>query len=39
MLHFMADEYDDTCATIFPLLSTVLLSVSVPARQPPMTDY
>ncbi|KAF9223423.1 ARM repeat-containing protein [Gyrodon lividus] len=24
MLRFMADEYDDTCSTIFPLLQTVL---------------
>ncbi|KAG6331220.1 hypothetical protein ID866_7869 [Astraeus odoratus] len=24
MLRFMADEYDDTCCTIFPLLQTVL---------------
>ena len=27
MLRFMADEYDDTCSTVFPLLQTVLLSV------------
>ncbi|KAI0749767.1 ARM repeat-containing protein [Daedaleopsis nitida] len=26
MLRFMADEYDDTCSTIFPLLQTILLS-------------
>ncbi|KAI0067464.1 ARM repeat-containing protein [Artomyces pyxidatus] len=26
MLHFMADEYDDTCSTIFPMLQTVLAS-------------
>ncbi|KAI0671757.1 ARM repeat-containing protein [Trametes maxima] len=26
MLHFMADEYDDTCSTVFPLLQTILLS-------------
>ncbi|KAH9903044.1 ARM repeat-containing protein [Cubamyces lactineus] len=26
MLRFMADEYDDTCSTIFPLLQTVLLT-------------
>ena len=24
MLRFMADEWDDTCSTIFPLLSSVL---------------
>ncbi|KZV62903.1 KapM protein [Peniophora sp. CONT] len=24
MLRFMADEYDDTCSTVFPLLSSVL---------------
>lgn len=28
MLQFMADEYDDTCSTIFPLLSNILSSVS-----------
>lgn len=28
MLRFMADEYDDTCSTVFPLLQTILLSVS-----------
>ena len=27
MLRFMADEYDDTCSTIFPLLQTVLINV------------
>jgi len=27
MLQFMADEYDDTCSTIFPLLSTILSGV------------
>lgn len=27
MLHFMADEYDDTCSTIFPLLSNILSNV------------
>ncbi|KAF7968962.1 hypothetical protein HWV62_28753 [Athelia sp. TMB] len=26
MLQFMADEYDDTCSTVFPLLSNVLSS-------------
>ncbi|KAI0049750.1 KapM protein [Auriscalpium vulgare] len=26
MLRFMADEYDDTCSTIFPMLQTVLAS-------------
>ncbi|OJT11445.1 Exportin-T [Trametes pubescens] len=26
MLRFMADEYDDTCSTVFPLLQTILLS-------------
>lgn len=26
MLRFMADEYDDTCSTIFPLLQTVLIN-------------
>ncbi|EMD34072.1 hypothetical protein CERSUDRAFT_117585 [Gelatoporia subvermispora B] len=26
MLRFMADEYDDTCSTVFPLLQTVLSS-------------
>ena len=29
MLRFMADEYDDTCSTIFPLLSSILGSVSI----------
>lgn len=29
MLRFMADEYDDTCSTVFPLLQTVLSSVSI----------
>jgi len=28
MLRFMADEYDDTCSTVFPLLQTLLSSVS-----------
>lgn len=27
MLRFMADEYDDTCSTVFPLLQTILLNV------------
>lgn len=27
MLRFMADEYDDTCSTVFPLLQTVLANV------------
>ena len=27
LLRFMADEYDDTCSTIFPFLQTVLGSV------------
>ena len=27
MLQFMADEYDDTCSTIFPLLSNILSGV------------
>ncbi|CDO78180.1 hypothetical protein BN946_scf184797.g6 [Trametes cinnabarina] len=26
MLRFLADEYDDTCSTVFPLLQTILLS-------------
>ncbi|TBU33297.1 ARM repeat-containing protein [Dichomitus squalens] len=26
MLRFLADEYDDTCSTVFPLLQTVLLT-------------
>ncbi|KAH9949908.1 ARM repeat-containing protein [Amylocystis lapponica] len=26
MLHFMADEYDDTCSTVFPMLQTILAS-------------
>ncbi|KAF9818874.1 hypothetical protein IEO21_02530 [Rhodonia placenta] len=26
MLRFMADEYDDTCSTVFPLLQTILTS-------------
>ena len=30
MLQFMADEYDDTCSTIFPLLSNLLSGVSTP---------
>lgn len=29
LLRFMADEYDDTCSTIFPFLQTVLGSVCV----------
>jgi len=29
MLRFMADEYDDTCSTIFPLLSNILSGVSM----------
>lgn len=29
MLRFMADEYDDTCSTIFPFLQTVLGSVCI----------
>jgi len=28
MLRFLADSYDDTCSTVFPLLSTILGSVS-----------
>ena len=28
MLRFMADEYDDTCSTVFPLLQTILSGVS-----------
>lgn len=28
MLRFMADEYDDTCSTVFPFLQTILGSVS-----------
>ncbi|KAJ3517935.1 hypothetical protein NLJ89_g183 [Agrocybe chaxingu] len=24
MLHFLADDYDDTCSTVFPLLQTIL---------------
>lgn len=31
MLRFMADEYDDTCATTFPLLQSILGSVSLSA--------
>ena len=27
MLRFMADDYDDTCSTVFPLLQTVLANV------------
>ena len=27
MLRFMADEYDDTCSTVFPLLQNILLGV------------
>lgn len=29
MLRFLADEYDDTCSTVFPFLSTLLSSVSL----------
>lgn len=29
MLRFMADEYDDTCSTIFPMLQMILASVRV----------
>ena len=28
LLHFLADEYDDTCSTVFPLLHLILSSVS-----------
>ena len=28
MLRFMADEYDDTCSTVFPLLQNILTTVS-----------
>ena len=28
VLHFLADEYDDTCSTVFPLLHLILNSVS-----------
>ena len=28
VLHFLADEYDDTCSTVFPLLHLILTSVS-----------
>jgi exportin-T len=28
MLRFMADDYDDTASTIFPLLQVILTSVS-----------
>jgi exportin-T len=28
MLHFLADEYDDTCSTVFPLLNIILSGVS-----------
>jgi len=27
MLRFMADEYDDTCSTVFPLLQNILTTV------------
>jgi exportin-T len=27
MLHFMADEYDDTCSTIFPMLQALFSHV------------
>lgn len=27
MLRFMADDYDDTCSTVFPLLQTALANV------------
>ena len=36
MLRFLADEYDDTCSTVFTLLSTVLLSVSLPMDFDPL---
>lgn len=29
MLRVLADEFDDTCNTVFPLLSTILASVSI----------
>ena len=29
LLHFLADEYDDTCSTVFPLLQIILARVSV----------
>ena len=28
LLRFMADRYDDTCSTVFPLLQTILSGVS-----------
>ena len=28
LLRFLADEYDDTCSTVFPFLQTVLTGVS-----------
>ena len=28
MLRFLADEYDDTCDTVFPMLQGILASVS-----------
>lgn len=31
MLCFMADEYDDTCSTVFPTLQTILSSVRTAA--------
>jgi len=27
LLHFLADEYDDTCSTVFPLLQIILARV------------
>lgn len=28
MLRFLADDYDDTCSTVFPLLQVILAGVS-----------
>lgn len=40
----MADEYDDTCSTVFPLLQTILSSVSVrkilfPSDSRPISEH
>ena len=29
MIRFLADDYDDTCSTVFPLLQVILSSVSL----------
>ena len=37
MLRFLADDYDDTCSTVFPLLQVILTGVST--FRPPSDFY